>query len=275
MASMLKASLIISIYKNIEALNVTLRALQDQTEKAFEVIISEDGNDPNVKRFINQYPWQDRNRQHLTQEDKGFRKNKALNRAIKHSRTDYLIFIDGDCVPHKQFINNHIHSATPGKICSGRRAELGPKLSNIIVKNPHILPFFTSPVGLLLFAPLAYLDHAKNYEAGLSSKWLHAFIKNRPRGILGCNFSCYKKDLRAINGFNEDYVLPGDGEDSDIEWRLSKQGIGLKNIKFLAPVYHLHHPHKFQRSSQNKFILEKTIKQNIVFCHNGLEKTEH
>ncbi len=269
---MLKASLIISIYKNIQALSVILKALQDQTEKAFEVILSEDGNNDQVKQFLETYPWQNENHHHLTQKDEGFRKNKALNRAIQHARTDYLIFIDGDCVPHQRFIESHIQSASLGKVCSGRRAELGPKLSNIIIKKPHMLPFFTSGLGLLLFAPFAYLDHAKNYEAGLYSKWLYGFIKNKPRGIVGCNFSCYKKDLVEINGFNEDYVFPGDGEDSDIEWRLFSQGIGVKNIKFLAPVYHLYHPHKFQRSSQNKFILEKTIEENVVFCHNGLKK---
>ncbi len=272
--SKFKASLIISIYKNIKALGAILEALQDQTEKAFEVIISEDGDDPQVRHFLNQHPWHNTNLQHLTQEDTGFRKNKALNRAIKHSRTDYLIFIDGDCVPHQRFVQNHINTATPGFACSGRRAELGPKLSKIIIKKPHILPFFTRPIGLLLLAPFAYFDHAKNYEAGFYSKWLHTLIKNKSRGIVGCNFSCYKKDLVEINGFNEDYVFPGDGEDSDIEWRLIKQGVQIKNVKFLAPVYHLYHPYKFQRSSQNKLILEKTIKQNIVFCHNGLKKIE-
>lgn len=272
--SMSKTSLIISIYKNIEALGVILEALQRQTEKAFDVIISEDGNDPQVKQFIKTHPWQNAHIQHLTQEDEGFRKNRALNRAIKHTRTDHLIFIDGDCVPHRRFIENHIRSAAAGQLCSGRRAELGPKLSNIIIKNPQVLPFFTSPIGLLLLSPFAYVDHAKNYEAGLYSELLHRFTQNKPRGVVGCNFSCYKKDLVAINGFNEDYIYPGDGEDSDIEWRLLKLGIRVKNIKFLVPVYHLFHPYKFQRSSQNELILEKTIEQNMVFCHNGLQKKE-
>lgn len=271
---MLKASLIISIYKNIEALGVILESLQRQTEKAFEVIISEDGNDPQVKQFITQHPWQNANAQHLTQEDEGFRKNKTLNRAIQHARTDYLIFIDGDCVPHHRFIENHIRSAAAGFVCSGRRAELGPKLSSIIIKNPQVLPFFTRSIGLLLFSPFAYFDHAKNYEAGLYSELLHGFTKNKPRGIVGCNFSCYKKDLVAINGFNEDYVFPGVGEDSDIEWRLLKRGIRVKNIKFLVPVYHLFHETKYQPSTQNKAILEKTIEQNEVISKNGLRKLD-
>ncbi len=270
--SSLKASLIISTYKNIKALGVILESLRRQTETAFEIIVSEDGHDPEVRQFLDQSPCRNNLRQHLTQEDSGFRKNKALNRAIKHARTDYLIFIDGDCIPHQRFIENHIKAARSGFVCSGRRAELGPIFSKIVLKYDRVFPFFTNPIGLLLLAPLAYLDHAKNYEAGLYSKQLHQISKNKRRGIVGCNFSCYKNDLIAINGFNEDYVLPGIGEDSDIEWRLKKQGIQIKNIKFLAPVYHLFHKNKFQASKQNKDILNKTIKLNEIICHNGLRK---
>jgi len=272
--SVFKASLIVSIYKNIAALAVILKALEHQSETAFEIIVSEDGDDPQVKHFLDNSPSSTINRQHLTQEDKGFRKNRALNRAIKHARSDYLIFIDGDCIPHQRFIENHIQSAHAGFICSGRRAELGKRLSKMILKKPHIFSFFTHPIGLLSFAPFAYFDHAKNYEAGIYSKGLNSFLNKKSRGLVGCNFSCYKKDLMAINGFNEDYVFPGDGEDSDIEWRLKKRGIKIKNIKFLAPVYHLFHQNKYQPSNQNKAILKKTIESNEVVCHNGLQKFE-
>ena len=35
------------------------------------------------------------------------------------------------------------------------------------------------------------------------------FTAQDPRFILGCNFSCFKDKLLAINGFNEDYMQPG------------------------------------------------------------------
>ena len=47
---------------------------------------------------------------HLTQEDKGFRKNKILNEAIRTDKTGYMIFIDGDCIPHPDFIKEHIEN---------------------------------------------------------------------------------------------------------------------------------------------------------------------
>lgn len=41
----MKASLIISVYKNVTFLKAVLGLLKYQTEKVFEIIISEDGND--------------------------------------------------------------------------------------------------------------------------------------------------------------------------------------------------------------------------------------
>lgn len=40
----MKASVIISVYKNVDALRLVLDSLRYQTEKDFEIIISEDGN---------------------------------------------------------------------------------------------------------------------------------------------------------------------------------------------------------------------------------------
>ncbi len=48
---------------------------------------------------------------HLTQEDDGGEKNIALNRAIVASKYEYLIFIDGDCVPFDDFIENHVNAS--------------------------------------------------------------------------------------------------------------------------------------------------------------------
>ena len=46
---------------------------------------------------------------HTWHPDKGFRKNKILNQAILASESDYLIFIDSDCVPHSKFVEEHLN----------------------------------------------------------------------------------------------------------------------------------------------------------------------
>ena len=84
-----------------------------------------------------------------------------------------------------------------------------------------------------------------------------------------------KKELLAINGFDEDYNFPGGGEDSDIEWRLKKlPAVYFKTMRFRALVYHIFHPIRFsaeQEEKNNAFMLEK-IKLGNYYCKNGLQK---
>ena len=44
---------------------------------------------------------------HISQEDRGFRKNKALNNALKIAKGNLLIFVDGDCILHHKFIEEY------------------------------------------------------------------------------------------------------------------------------------------------------------------------
>jgi hypothetical protein len=124
----------------------------------------------------------------------------------------------------------------------------------------------------LLLAPLLCLDGARNYEVGLASRVLQAIRGEKTRFILGCNFSCARQELLAINGFNEDYVQPGIGEDTDLEWRFERAGIRLKGVRFLAPVFHLHHPASWTPSEENLRILEAGKGRDEVYCPSGIEK---
>jgi glycosyltransferase involved in cell wall biosynthesis len=267
-----RTSIIVSIYNNTDALQLILHALSLQTDEDFEIIVSEDGKSERVQEFIQRIKPKFPNLIHTTQADDGFRKNKALNRAILAAHADYLVFIDGDCVPHPRFIASHAHNAARGRVCSGRRAELGSRFSQFILQRPQLFTTVINPAIYSLLALPALLDGAKNYEAGIYSEFLQRQTQHKQPGILGCNFSAYKEDLLRVNGFNEDYTAPAIGEDADLEWRLRQQGVTVKNIKFLAPVYHLYHEHKFQASDINKAIMQDTIKHNKVVCEHGISQ---
>jgi len=98
-----EATLIISVYNDTRFLKIVLDSVKKQTFRNFEIIISEDGEHEHVKSFVESYPFE-QPFQHLSQPDEGWRKNRALNRAILAAKTNYLIFIDGDCILHKYFI---------------------------------------------------------------------------------------------------------------------------------------------------------------------------
>ena len=128
-------TLIISVYKNTRFLECVLNSLTYQTEQHFELIISEDGECDEMRDFLNkrqfQWTWQ-----HLTQPDEGWRKNRALNNAIRAAHTDHLIFIDGDCVLHPRFIEMHVRHYRPDAILAGKRVMLSQRLSERIMNNP-------------------------------------------------------------------------------------------------------------------------------------------
>src|SRR5690606_23558383 len=98
------------------------------------------------------------------------------------------------------------------------------------------------------------------------------FNKSR-RGVLGSNFSLHKSCLLAVNGFDERYVNPAVGEDTDIERRLLRNGSTIKTLKFAGIQYHLYHK-KLERKnySESMKILEENDKGNVTYTPFGIEQ---
>ncbi|MCK5003120.1 MAG: glycosyltransferase [Gammaproteobacteria bacterium] len=263
-------SIIISVYKDSIALGLILKALEIQSSKNFEIIVSEDGNCEDMKKTTENWSSRHDNFYHLTQDDIGFRKNRALNRAIAFSHTEHLIFIDGDCIPHPFFIEAHQAYMTPSHASAGRRTELGPKISNEIRNGKLQLARLFNPFLYLLLFPRLLTDKTNHPGQGITLKSLQRFTENRHIRILGCNFSCHKDDLNKINGFNEDFVAAGWGEDSDIEWRLRYIGVDIHNTKFSAIQYHLYHERWYELEDKNLSILENSMRNNSYYCERGL-----
>lgn len=271
-----KTTIIISVYKDTEALGFILDSLENQTLPVNEIIISEDGKSLEMRDFIATQKNRFQNLIHLTQEDDGWRKNIAMNNAIKASAHEYLIFIDGDCVPYSTFIQGHVENAQHGIVLCGKRFELGPKFTDR-VKN-HALSISDIEKKFLWYLPSMITDDARHPEDGLTFK-SHSFIsrqihKRYVRHIIGCNWSCYKEDFLKINGFDETYRLPAEGEDVDPSWRFRGIGTELKSCRNNANVLHLYHPKRFSaiEGDVNKAIMEKHQAENAFICKNGIIK---
>ena len=265
----MQASVVISYYKNIANLEILLLALKNQSSKnTFEVIISEDDDALETKNFISQQqPLLPFSLIHVSQSDEGFRKCRALNRAIAASSTDFILFLDGDCIPHKHFVKQYLLAKKPGRVLYGRRVMLSDRFSSILFKNKN----FAEITNLNLL-----LKGCKRVEEGLYLPFVPQRFKQKNKGrLLGCNMGIFKKDLLSINGFDEDYVVARNGEDSDIEWRLEAlKSLTFYSMKFSAIVYHLYHVERNtpEIDQKNNVILENKIIQNNFFCINGIQK---
>ena len=270
-------TVIVSVYKNTNALNIVLQSLQNQTILPDEIIISEDGSADVMKEFVNNLNIDNISIIHLSCKDKGWRKNTALNRAITESSGQYLIFIDGDVVPHKRFIEGHCYWSKPRRICAGKRAEIGVNISQDILNGKLSIDRLSDKY--LLWIKKLHQDKVRHYEDGIYIKpnglfFKYIVSKKHLNYIIGCNFSCYKKDMESINGFNEDYILPSVGEDVDINWRFRASGIEVVSVRNIANVYHLWHKKSFGANEIeiNNKILKKNIDLNRFVCLNGLKK---
>lgn len=269
----MKVSLIISTYKNIEDLNIVLQSLQFQTYPEFEIIVSEDGQDMAMWSFLRQYS-QKRKVIHITQPDKGWRKNRALNNAIRHSSGDYLVFVDGDCILHHKFIEHHVAFAKPDRILAGKRIKLGVEYSDKIRTGE------LHPLGLqrkLLEKTLDVKnDGARFIEEGIyiNPKSLLGFLPRlRPmRHLKGCNMSFFRETAERVNGFDEDYQLPAVGEDADIAWRFQAANFNLYSLRNIAVLYHLYHPENWTNQDSNLAMMHRKITDNKFYCVNGLTK---
>ncbi len=264
MISSVKVSLIIAYYKNTANLNLILEALRYQSNTNFEVIIAEDDNDENSKLFINEkiktLPY---NIIHLNQkEDNGFRKNQMLNRSIAKANNEFIVFIDGDCIPHKHFIKEYIKNAKEGLILFGRRVMLSESISNKLMAT---VDFKILSLLNLILTKSKHIEEAIYVPFGFVIK---------KKALCGCNWGILKKHLIDVNGFDEDYQKAGVGEDVDIEWRLLQNGLRLKSLKYKAIVYHIYHKRSYAEDGVqfNYRLLKDKKDKNNIFCLNGLNQ---
>lgn len=264
-------TLIISVYKNIPFLKTVLESLLLQTEQNFEIIISEDGENEEMRRFLTtktvHRPWL-----HLTQPDEGWRKNKALNRAIVAANSDHLIFIDGDCVLHPRFIEMHVRFFQPNLILAGKRVMLSQRLSERIMNNPAKIKTLQPSI----WSALLWHRGTERAEEGvfLSPDGLLGFIpkKRKLEYLTGCNMSFSRQAIESINGFDEDYVKPAYGEDTDLVWRFKMAGYRFCSLRNMAVQYHLWHNKGWSDQSENMAMGEAKCARNEYKCKNGLVK---
>jgi glycosyltransferase involved in cell wall biosynthesis len=128
-------SLIIAVYKQPMFLELVLQSCLRQTFTDFEIIIADDGSGDEIREVIGRYsglftyPVV-----HCWHEDEGFRKTIIVNRAVVISNAEYIVFIDGDCILHRKFLENHWKYKKRNLILAGRRV----RLDNVITKKMRI-----------------------------------------------------------------------------------------------------------------------------------------
>ncbi|MFQ3575188.1 MAG: glycosyltransferase [Cytophagales bacterium] len=260
----LPVSLAITTFNRHDALNAVLKSVEKQTIKPVEVIIADDGSGDETLRLIEEWRLKASiNIVHVWHDDLGFRAAKIRNEAIKVAQSPYLVFIDGDMVLHKKFIEDHIRFARRGVWVQGSRVLVNAKKTAQIIQNYETgLNWFQKGIKnrlnamrMPLFSQLFFLKSRKDLESTKT-----------------CNLAFWKDDAYLVNGFDEDFIGWG-REDSEFVARLMHSGIKRKDLKFSALAFHLEHPYNSRASlPENDERLNQTVTSKKRICSNGLVK---
>ncbi len=266
-----KISIIIAVYNKARNLRYLLAAFARQSFKEFEVIIADDGSGKEIADVVNEtkrtYPFRIK---HLWHADKGWRKNTMLNYGLQESTTDYIIFLDGDCLPGKDFVLDHFIHREKGKALLGRRVEHSERWAENLSLTKIVNGEFEKYTMMDLIDGVTGKSITLESGFRITNNTIRA-LTGKAKSILGCNFSTYKEHLIAINGFDEEYRGPGCGEDSDIFYRLNLIGVTGKSLRNLAIQYHLWHPLTEPKEENYKRFLEVQRNNNPI-CKNGIKK---
>lgn len=262
----MKVSVIISTYNSEEWLEKVLFGYSVQTENDFELIIADDGSTDKTKALIEQFKTNYKiPLVHVWQEDNGFQKTEILNKAVIASSSDYLIFSDGDCVPRKDFIAAHVKYRQQGMFLSGGYFKLPMSLSKLVtpenIKNQDCFNLnWLKKNGLK-----SQFKNIKFIANGFFERFLNAITTTKPTWN-GHNASGWKKDIIAINGFNQD--MQYGGEDREFGERLKNFGIHPRQIRYSAICIHLDHERCYANDESKR-------KNLLIRKHNKINKTTY
>jgi glycosyltransferase involved in cell wall biosynthesis len=267
-----RASLFVTTYEMSRHLELVLAGLERQTMPDFELIICDDGSGEETRELVRKFqalaPFPVI---HVWQEHQGFRKCRILNEGLRRSSGETMIFLDGDCIPHRDYIRDHVEQQETGRYLAGRRVELGPDISATLTPHQVRTGYFDLPRPALIWSGLRGDSQfiQRSFRIG-SSSMRRRLGMEQVADLKGCNYSVSRSDLEAINGFDEDYEGYG-REDTDVELRLQHHGLKIKSLKGLALQFHVWHPRR-EFTPRNDDRLEELQRSGRSRCKNGLNR---
>ena len=269
----MKISFVVLTYNRTDALLAVLRSLARQCNEDHQVIIADDGSrQEQVQMLFDHCPAFKCPVLHVWHPDVGFTIARARNLAASQATSDYLVFLDGDCITNRSFVAQHARLAEDRCFVNGSRVLLSQRLTSDVINHQIDLP--SQPARFWLHARLRgdcnKLLHLLSWPKQLfrlkrTFKWT---------GIRGCNLGVWKHDFMSVNGFDESFKGWGH-EDADFVLRLSHLGIQRKNGFLATEVFHLWHPEsRRDHESSNKNRVIERMKSNLVLAEKGFRQLD-
>jgi hypothetical protein len=258
-----KTALLLTTYNWPVALNLLLNSILKQTVIPDEIIIADDGSGYETKSLIDDFlnstvlPLI-----HVWHQDEGFQRTKILNKSIAQSSCDYIIQVDGDCILHSKFVEDHIANARKEQFLYGSRVNTLENALEEILDNKTIQFSNRSKLiknkGRNIYLPFLSMFFTKSNK--LSKK------------LRGCNLSYWRQDFLEVNGYNEDMTGWG-REDSEFALRLINKSVYGRRLKYQGILYHIWHSGTSKNNLHiNQNIQNQTVLIKRIYCSNGVDK---
>ena len=230
---------VVLTYNRSDALLAVLASLAPQCLPGDSVVIADDGSDAvHVAALKSGLPRFACPVRHVWHPDVGFTAARARNLGAAHAGHDYIVFLDGDCIPNARFVELHRALAQRGCFVNGSRALLSERLSANVLAGQIDLPHQRAAdwVRHRLSGDVNKLTQLVRWPAA-PGRYRTQF---RWKGIRSCNFGVWYGDLQTVNGFDESFSGWGH-EDADLVLRLHNLGCIRKDGYFATEVFHLWH----------------------------------
>jgi glycosyltransferase involved in cell wall biosynthesis len=268
------ASLLISTYNWPSALERTLWSVFEQSRRDFEVIICDDGSEPETGSMISRMAkFSPVPITHIRQPDEGFGKCRILNKALVLSRGERIIFTDGDCVLRRDFVDTHIKQARPSRFLSGGYFKLSEKVSDTVTRKEITSQTAFTLQWLIAQGVKPDLRLFAKVGAPTGLRWiLNRTLQSSPSWN-GNNSSCLRDEALRINGFNEQMAYGG--EDVEFGLRLNHIGIFSRRIRYSTVALHLHHTRGYVTEdirSKNAEVKKKTRAMRLIRSPLGVDQ---
>jgi GT2 family glycosyltransferase len=262
-------SVVVCTYNNPRALAIVLDSLARQTAQDFEIVVADDGSRDDTRELIDRFRATARQEVvHLWHPDEGVRRGAMANKAILAAKGEYLVFLDGDCVPPARWLASHLESAERGWFVVGGKVLMSERLTTEVVAG-RVDPRRLERPSLWW----REIQKSRRLATGFIPGWRRLWNRNHQGRCswIGEDSSTFAEHLRAIGGFDERFTLLWD--DADTGRRLRDAGFQGRSIRYLAPVLHLEHGRSYRTKADeesNLRLFQENEAQGIVVTPYGL-----
>lgn len=256
-------SVVITTYNRSDALVRVLEGLLRQSDKNFEVIVADDGSTAVHQNALAQSQAALELRVvHVWHPDVGFTASRIRNRGVAAGSGNYIVLMDGDCIPEIDFIARHRSLAQVGYLVNGSRVLLSPELTQDVLTGADNVSGRSA-----LYWFIARLQGHANKLSGLFRLPDGRFRVRQTfswKGIRSCNMGVWRSDFEAVDGFDESFVGWGH-EDADFVLRLHNHHVLRKDGYCATEVFHLHHKESARdHESQNAQTVRMRALTNVT-----------